>query len=103
MSNKFKRVIVCRSANESLAPGATVGYECSICKEPLQITPSGRTTLEGDSTSELLCNDCGLLYVNIAESAGRLAWTEVGPAAKEQLSAGNNSPLADFMRRRHEH
>lgn len=100
MSEEFKRVIVCRSANELLAPGASLGYECSICKEPLQITPSGRATLEANQGSELLCNPCGLLYVHLAEGVGKLAGTEISPAAQEQLDRGNSSPLADFMRRR---
>jgi hypothetical protein len=101
VSDKFQKVIVCRSARESRTPGALVGYECAICQEPLQITPSGKATLESSGPgTDTLCNECGLLYAQIADGAGRLAATEMGPEAKAQLDRGNESGLAHWIRKR---
>jgi len=98
MSN-FQMVIVCRSAKESLSPGALLGFECAICNEPLQITPDGKACYESMGGAELLCNPCGLLYVQIADESGRLAGTALSQTAKTQLDKGNDSRLAHWIRR----
>jgi hypothetical protein len=95
---EFDRVIICRAVKDGLTPGAQTGYECSICKEPLQVTPGGLGTLRLYPDSALLCNDCGLLYVHMADE--QIERTEMSPEAKRQMAAGNNSPLARWARKR---
>lgn len=97
MSEELNRVIICRSAKESLKPGARIGYECCMCQEALQLTPGGFGTLLAYPGSRLFCNDCGLLYVQLAED--EIKRTEMSPAAKSQLAAGNKSPLARWVRK----
>lgn len=100
MSEEFDRVIICRIVKDGLTPGAQIGYPCSICQEPLQVTSGGLGTLRQYPGSTLVCNECGLLYVTIAESADKIARTELSPEAKSQLAAGNKSPLARWLRKR---
>jgi hypothetical protein len=93
-------VIICRAVEDGLAPGTQTGYECSICLEPLQLTSGGLEMLRRYPGSALLCNDCGHLYVTIAESAGGIQRTEMSPTAQSQLAAGNRSPMARWFRKR---
>lgn len=99
MSTNFQMVIVCRSAKESLAPGAALGYQCAICQEPLQLTPGGKEHLESTAGAELLCNPCGLLYVQIADETGHQVENQMSPHAKAQLDEGNSSGLAQWIRK----
>jgi hypothetical protein len=95
-----KRVIVCRSVSDGVTQGAALGYECSICGEALQLTFGGQTALKSYPDSDLLCNACGLVYSEIADSVGALERIELSPEAKDQLERQNASPLAKFVRKR---
>ncbi len=102
MRPQLHRVIICRSAptRESLLPGARLGYNCVICQEPLQLTPHGYERLKSNPGTDLLCNECGLLYVQMAERSGHEIESHQGPVAQAQLDQGNDSPLANWVRRR---
>jgi hypothetical protein len=100
MSKEFQRVIICRPVKDGMRPGSQTGYECSICQEALQVSPGGLGTLRQYPGSELLCNECGLLYVHLAESADGIERTEMSPEAESQLALGNKSPLARWIRKR---
>lgn len=92
-------VIICRACKYGIVPGAAIGFSCSICLEPLQMTKDGgleRFRENPDAT--LLCNDCGLLYVHMAES--QIGSYEMSPHAKAQMDSGDRSPLARFLRKR---
>ena|ERR1700685_4319632 len=95
MSQQWERVIICRAVSDGLTPGSETGFVCSMCQEPLQVTPQGLAILRTHG-GELLCNPCGLLYVHVADE--EIARTELSPAAKTQLDAGNKSPLANWTR-----
>ena len=95
----FQMVIVCRSAKESLSPGALLGFHCAICSEPLQLTPSGKERYESTEGASLLCNPCGLLYVYIADETNHGVETQLSPHAKSQLDQGNDSGLAHWIRK----
>jgi hypothetical protein len=94
------RVIVCRAVKAGMLPGSRTGYECSICREPLQVSSGGLGTLEQYPRSTLLCTECGLLYVHVADNSGNAMRIEMSPQAKSQLAAGNKSPLARWLRKR---
>lgn len=102
MSDKCDYVIVCRSAppKEAILPGAHLGHDCSICLEPLQLTDGALKQLEARPDARLLCNPCGLLFVHLAEDSGHEMELRQSPAARTQLDHGNDSPLADWVRRR---
>lgn len=100
MSEILGRVIICRAVKDGLTPGARIGYACSVCQEPLQLTLGGLGILAEYPDSPLLCNECGFLYVQIAEARGELAGTQQSPQAKAQLDAGNDSVLARWLRKR---
>jgi hypothetical protein len=96
-----ERVIICRGVKDGMKPGSRAGYECAICAEPLQVTSGGLGMLEQYPRSTLLCTECGLLYVHLAEDSGHgIARIEMSPQAKSQLAAGNKSPLARWIRKR---
>jgi hypothetical protein len=97
VSEEEIRVIICRSGNGPLGVGCISGYECAMCKEPLQLTRWGHSML-AKYESLLLCNECGLLYVQI--DANSIAEYKVGPAAKAQVDRGNTSRLAQWVRRK---
>jgi hypothetical protein len=98
----MKRIIVCRSAPpiESLLPDAQLGYACEICEEPLQITAGGRCALAENPQAKVFCNDCALVYVHLAEDSGEPIATSQSPAAQLQLDQDNDSPLANWVRKR---
>jgi hypothetical protein len=95
-----ERVIICRGVKDGMKPGSRAGYECAICAEPLLVTSGGLGMLEQYPNSKLLCNECGLLYLHIAESVDGIERTEISPEARHQLAAGNKSPLARWIRKR---
>ena len=99
MTEGLQITMICRSSDEPLNPGARAGYVCSICGARLQVTQDGRERMAHTPDVILLCNPCGLLYVHIAKGAGVLAGTETSPAAKAQLDQGNQSRLANWIRR----
>lgn len=102
MSDRITRVIICRAAPpiETMTPGSLLGYRCAICQTPLQLTPSGRALVISNPGSKLLCNECGLVVARMAEDSGHDIDAECGPEARHQLDRGNNSPLANWIRRR---
>lgn len=100
MNEEFGRVIICRSVKDGMMPGSQAGYDCSICLEPLQVSSGGLEQIQRYPGSMLLCNECGLLYVHIAESRDGIERTEISPEAKAQIDAGNQSPLARWMKKR---
>lgn len=92
-------VIICRACKYGIVPDAEIGFSCSICREPLQMTrDGGLEQFRKNPDATLLCNDCGLLYVNIAES--KIERYEMSPHAKAQMDSGDRSPLARFLRKR---
>ena len=92
-------VIICCACKYGIVPGAATGFACSICLEPLQLTPDGGLEqFRKHPDAALLCNDCGLLYVYMAES--QIESYEMSPHAKAQLASGDRSPLARFLRKR---
>ena len=101
-----QHVVICRSAppRETLFPGAKLGHVCDCCKEPLQITSGGLRILAVDPDAITLCNDCGLVYAQVAEDFAKTGVVEietrVSPTAQRQLDSGNDSPLAQWTRRK---
>ena len=92
-------VIICRSCKYGIVSGAATGFSCSICEEPLQMTQDGGLEqFRQNPDARLLCNDCGLLYVHLAEA--EIDHYEMSPHAKAQMKSGDNSPLARFLRKR---
>jgi hypothetical protein len=100
MSGEEVRVIICRAVKTGITPGSRMGFVCSICAEPMAVTTGGLETFRRYPESKLICNDCGLLYMQIVEARDQLERVEISPEAKAQLDAGNKSPLARWMRRR---
>lgn len=98
--NQQIRVIICRAVKTGITPGSREGFECSICSEPIALTTGGLETFRCYPASKLICNDCGLVWVQIAEAKDELERVEISPEAKKQLDAGNKSPLARWMRKR---
>ena len=98
--NEQSAVIICRAVKTGITPGAQTGFECSICSEPIALTEGGLRTRERYPNSELICNDCGIVYVQMAEAQDAIGRLEMSPEAKKQLDKGNKSPLAQWMRRR---
>lgn len=54
MSEILGRVIICRAVKDGLTPGARIGYACSVCQEPLQLTLGGLGILAEYPDSPLL-------------------------------------------------
>lgn len=84
--------------SEGLLPGHCAGFHCEICAEPLQLSPDGMAIVAESPQSQLLCNECGLIYVQLSKEAGCLA-VAMSPSAKAQLESDNASPLAQFVRK----
>lgn len=91
-------VIVCKSAREPLKTGAKTGFRCDTCPEPLQITAGTEAVLRS-CQARLLCNDCGLLYVNLCDMIGTPGDLK-SSTAKAQIDAWNDSKLANWIRKR---
>lgn len=93
-------VIVCRAVKDGLKDGYTVGHNCCYCAEPVQISSGGITQLQEHPAARVLCNPCGLRYNSVLEAIGGNVSFKLSHEAKRELDAGNNSPLADWLRRR---
>jgi hypothetical protein len=67
--------IVCRKGSDPLKPGYVRGYECKICKKPLQVSPSGLTEMARQATLGrsmiMLCNPCGFEMAERLHKAGQ--------------------------------
>jgi transcription elongation factor Elf1 len=64
--------VVCRRGSDPLKPGYVRGYECAICKKPLQVSPTAIARLkETDIKVLLLCNPCGFEMVERLNEAGQ--------------------------------
>jgi hypothetical protein len=69
--DKPKGFVICRRGSDPLKPGYVRGlYECSICKKPLQVSPTAI-----DSMKKLnlltLCNPCGFEMIRKLDDAGQ--------------------------------
>jgi RNase P subunit RPR2 len=67
--------IVCRKGSDPLKPGYMRGFECKICKKPLQVSPSGRAEMERQAALGRamikLCNACGFEMAERLHKAGK--------------------------------
>lgn len=93
------RVVICRSEKDGLIPFYRRGYTCAICLEPIQISANGLGVLTSNPQAVLVCNECGLLFVKLAQGAGCRVLPELSPDAKKQMDAGNDSELAKYARK----
>jgi hypothetical protein len=75
------KIVMCRSAEGTLEPGAWTGYQCRVCKKELQVTPTGRLQL--DEGGIPVCARCGMEFVKGAGE--RLAGVVINPAAQRNI------------------
>jgi hypothetical protein len=69
--DKPKGFVVCRQASDPLKPNYVRGvYDCSICKKPLQVSPTAIDALRKHNMLTL-CNACGFAMVKRLEEAGQ--------------------------------
>jgi hypothetical protein len=96
-----RQLAACRSASEPLTPGNKLGYQCSVCDEPLQVTAKVAPLLDAGEW-EPVCNRCGMALAQLAEAThGESAvQVKVGDRARQQLEYLKDNPYADFMRQR---
>lgn len=52
-------LVVCRRASDPLTRGSVTGFQCTVCKEELAVTPTGIAFLKR-ANGIALCNSCGL-------------------------------------------
>jgi hypothetical protein len=65
--NALTGIVICRKASDFLKSGSMLGYACNVCEEPLQVSPFGRSAIEGGAFP--LCNLCGFaMQQRIAEA-----------------------------------
>lgn len=93
------RVVICRSEKDGVIPFYRRGYTCAICLEPIQISASGLGVIASNPQAVLVCNECGLLLVKLAQGSGCHVLPQLSPDAKKQIDAGNNSELAKYARK----
>ena len=87
------QLFVCRSAHESLTPGATLGYKCAICSEPLQVSERMQSAAN-DPETRLFCNPCGLSLIKQLDVKPKIRLTET---AREQLEKNGPGMQANAL------
>lgn len=70
MSDKPEGFVVCRQGSDPLKPDYVRGYECAICKKPLQVSPSAIAAMK-ERKLITLCNPCGYDMVEKLNTAGK--------------------------------
>lgn len=58
-------IVVSRKASDYLKPGNVTGYQCHICSEELQVSPTGVGALAKGAIP--LCNSCGFALKEFLE------------------------------------
>lgn len=76
-------VVICKKVTQPLTPGFLAGDFCSVCKEQLQASPTGRVAIEGGGT--VFCNAHGFALAHLKQSANELAGTILTPELIQQL------------------
>jgi len=102
-------IVACRSARESLSPGAVVGRCCALCSEPLQVSEETRRRLEVTDAAKVhfLCGKCALRVVRERERRGQRVDVEVHSKLDQRLAAGpfadpTSNEIAAWIRRKRE-
>jgi hypothetical protein len=82
------KIIMCRSAADSLLPQHERGYICRLCGTKLQVSPEGRAQIAAGGTP--VCNKCGLAFVK----EGAPEAIVFNPAVKTAMGLPSFSPSA---------
>ena len=78
-------VVILRRARDPLLQDYRLGYNCSVCQEPLQVSPAGVQAIAGGAV--IVCNTCGFELAQrfLQEDPNHELEVRQSPGALEQL------------------
>lgn len=81
--------IVCRSANDSMPPGAKKGYFCKGCGLEVQVTAPNQPMVAAGGL--VFCNPCGLTIAEWKAAQGNLGHVETSATFDAAVGPGGDA------------
>jgi hypothetical protein len=75
---------ICRRASDYLITGFVTGFDCRVCGEPLQVSPTSYERIK-DGSIMPMCNPCGFAMEKRLRDAGACIAKEFSPEAAARL------------------